>query len=81
MVTIVGLITSAIGFLLTAWLVVGKYLYSTAPHGFTTTASLITFFAGAQMLAMGIIGEYIRKIYVQTLQRPKGFIQDKVGFE
>jgi hypothetical protein len=45
----------------------------------TTVASFITFFAGVQLFAIGIIGEYIRKIYTQSLRRPRGFIQDKVN--
>lgn len=80
LVTILGFIISVIGFFLTGALIVSKYIYDTAPHGFTTLAVLITFFSGALMFALGIIGEYIRKIYVQTLQRPRGFIQDKIGF-
>jgi len=81
-VTLCGLLVSAIGFILTAYLIIGKLIFPGAqPHGFTTIASLITFFSGAQMLAIGIIGEYLRKTYVQSLQRPRGFIQDKVNFE
>lgn len=79
-VTIAGIATAFAGFALTAFLVVSKLVYpAAAPHGFTSTASLITFFAGAQMFSIGIIGEYIRKIYTQSLRRPRGFIQDKVN--
>jgi polyisoprenyl-phosphate glycosyltransferase len=81
-VTLCGIAVSAIGFFLTAYMIVGKLIFPGAqPHGFTTIASMITFFSGAQMLAIGIIGEYLRKTYVQSLQRPRGFIQDKVNFE
>jgi len=79
-VAVSGLGLSAIGFLATASLVLGKLIFkSEVPHGFTTLAALVTFFAGAQLLALGIIGEYVRKIYVQSLHRPRGFIQDRVN--
>ncbi len=79
-VTLAGLSLSVLGILITAGLVVSKLLLpDAAPHGFTTVAALIGFFAGAQMFALGIIGEYIRKIYIQALGRPRGFIQDRVG--
>jgi polyisoprenyl-phosphate glycosyltransferase len=79
-VTLAGLGIALLGFAATAFLVVSKLvLPSASPHGFTSTASLITFFAGAQLFSIGIIGEYIRKIYTQSLRRPKGFIQDKVN--
>ncbi len=81
-VTLCGLAVSAIGFFLTAYMIIGKLIFPGAqPHGFTTIASLIAFFSGAQMLAIGVIGEYLRKTYVQSLQRPRGFVQDKVNFE
>ncbi|MEZ0230867.1 MAG: glycosyltransferase family 2 protein [Planctomycetota bacterium] len=79
-VTIGGLLTAALGFTLTAVLVAAKVLFPGGPpHGFTTLASLVTFFAGVQLFAIGVIGEYIRKIYTQSLRRPRGFIQDKVN--
>lgn len=79
-VAVSGVAFSALGFLATLWLVVGKLIYKSAvPHGFTTLAALVTFFAGGQLLALGIIGEYIRKIYVQTLHRPRGFIKDRIN--
>jgi dolichol-phosphate mannosyltransferase len=79
-VTLVGFSMSALGFCLTAWLILGKFIWPDGqPHGWTTLASLITFFAGVQMFAIGVIGEYIRKTYLQVLRRPRGFIQDKVN--
>ncbi len=81
-VTLAGLALAAVGFLLTAALVVRHYLLpGVAPHGFTTIASLVTFFAGAQLLAIGTIGEYIRKIHVQSLRRPRGFVQDALNID
>jgi hypothetical protein len=41
--------------------------------------AVVTTLAGIQMLSVGVIGEYIRKIYVQSLQRPPGFIQDRIN--
>jgi len=82
LVSIAGLLLAGLGFALTAWLIAAKLLYPTeAPHGFTTLASLITFFAGMQMLCIGVIGEYLRRTYIQTLQRPRGFVQDRIGFD
>lgn len=81
-VIVVGLAVSAVGFLLTAVLVASKFLLpGAAPHGITMIASLITFFSGVQLLAIGIIGEYIQKIYIQSLRRPRGFVQDALNIE
>ena len=81
-VILIGLITSGTGLLFTIGYIASRFIFpSAAPHGFTTLVSLVTFFAGCQMLALGIIGEYIRKIYIESLGRPRGFIQDRIGFD
>lgn len=80
MVSIAGFATSGFGLLAILYFVLAKFLFPEyVPQGLTTLAFLIVFFAGVQMLAIGVIGEYIRKIYVQSLHRPKGFVQDKVN--
>lgn len=79
-VTVVGLALSVLGFLLTAALAFVKiFLPVEAPRGVTMLATLITFFSGAQLFAIGIIGEYVRKVYVQSLGMPRGFVQDTVN--
>ncbi|MCX5797208.1 MAG: glycosyltransferase family 2 protein [Elusimicrobia bacterium] len=79
-VIVLGFLLAALGFAMTVILVAAKFIFpGQAPHGFTTLATLITFFAGAQLCAIGIIGEYIRKIYAQSLRMPRGFIQDKIN--
>ncbi|MCE3121998.1 glycosyltransferase, partial [Escherichia coli] len=41
----------------------------------------IFFLGGVQMLSLGIIGEYIGKIYMESKNRPKFFIEEKAGGE
>jgi len=80
LMTMVGVLVAALGFLLTGVTVALKLLVpDVAPRGFTTLAVLITLFSGVQMLAIGVIGEYLRKTYKQTLHRPRGFIAERVG--
>ena len=68
--------------LLTAIIVISKVaMPGAAPHGFTTLASLLAFFSGAQLFAIGMIGEYVHKIYVQSLRMPLGFVRDMINFD
>lgn len=77
---IIGLLFSSIGFLLTTVIILGKLIFpDRSPQGFTLLGTIITLFAGVQMLSIGIIGEYVRKIYIQSLKRPKGFVDEKVN--
>lgn len=77
----IGLFFSLVGFLLTMFMIVAKFLYpEKSPQGYTLLGTIVTLFAGVQMLSIGIIGEYIRKIYLESLKRPRGFIEEKINF-
>ncbi len=75
-VSICGIFFASVGFLLTLFLILSKLFFpNAAPHGFSTIACLVTFFSGLQLLGIGVIGEYLRKTYLQVLGRPLGFIE------
>ncbi len=81
-VSTLGIFFAFVGFSLTILLILAKvFLPETAPRGFTTLATLITFFAGLQLLGIGIIGEYMRKTYLQVLSRPLGFIEKSINLD
>jgi glycosyltransferase involved in cell wall biosynthesis len=80
-------ITSILGFLFTIFgifvliYVIGKYLiWGGSPAGFPFLASTIAIFSGAQLFALGIIGEYLARMYNRSMERPPSIIRDKIGF-
>lgn len=82
LVTIFGFTLALLGFLMIFVLIILKVLDpSSAPRGLTSISILIVFFSGIQVLSLGVIGEYLRKIYIQSLHRPRGFVQDQVNLE
>lgn len=82
MVSTLGILFAFIGFLLTFLILLSRIFFpDAAPQGFTTLATLITFFAGLQLLGIGIIGEYMRKTYLQVLSRPLGFIEKSINLD
>lgn len=81
-VSLLGLFFALLGFLLTVFIVFWKlWKPEFAPPGFAATACMISFFSGLQLLAIGIIGEYLRKTYLQTLNRPLGFVERSINVE
>jgi len=57
--------------------VISNYLfYNTAPQGFASLMIAIVFFCGVQLISLGIIGEYIYRIYNETRDKPKFIIKD-----
>lgn len=81
MATILGLVSAILSFIigligLYVKFILGKEFLSWA-YGLTTTF----FMGGIQLLSLGIIGEYIGRIYDEVRQRPYYIIQEKIGFE
>ena len=49
--------------------------------GFATTVCGIFFLGGVQLICLGILGEYIGRIYDEVRQRPYWIVEDTCGFE
>jgi len=49
--------------------------------GFATLAVAVTFLAGVQLMGLGILGEYIGRIFAEAKGRPLYFVQESVGFD
>ena len=49
--------------------------------GLPTTVILITFFAGIQLLGLGLLGEYVGRIYDEVKKRPKYILDKKINFD
>ena len=68
--SLVGFSFTAFGVVVLVW-VVGRYLVSGATiAGFPFLASIISIFAGAQLFALGIIGEYLARMHFRSMERP-----------
>jgi dolichol-phosphate mannosyltransferase len=51
------------------------------PLGNPTVVVVVSFFSGLQMLSLGVMGEYVGRIYDETRQRPKFIIESSYGFD
>ena len=69
--TALGLLMTAFGFVILAYILVSQaFAFRFEVPGFTFTVSLIAIFAGAQMFALGIIGEYLARMHLRIMDRP-----------
>jgi hypothetical protein len=48
--------------------------------GFPTLVISVMFFAGAQLISLGIIGEYLGRVYDEVKARPLYIVSEKIGF-
>jgi glycosyltransferase involved in cell wall biosynthesis len=73
--SLIGLLLSLFGFVVLVY-VVGRFLFQGSPvPGFPFLASIIAIFSGAQLLGIGIIGEYLARIHFRTMDKPQYFIK------
>lgn len=76
MVTYLGFFGATIGFMLMIFLLFQRYVRGVMYDGFTVLSALFSLFAGVQLLSIGILGEYIGRIYSQVQDRPDYVIED-----
>lgn len=75
-ITTVGVLVSLISFLLIVWSVIIHFTGS-GVAGWASIVSAVSFFGGIQLISLGVIGEYIGKIYIEVKKRPRYIIETK----
>ncbi len=78
--TLNGFACMGLGILLLAYVICRYLISGGVVPGFAFLASVIIIFSGAQSLALGIIGEYISRIYTRTMSRPSYTIKEDSGY-
>lgn len=75
-ITTFGICISLISFLLIIWSVIIHFTGS-GVAGWASIVSAVSFFGGIQLICLGVIGEYIGKIYIEVKKRPRYIIEKK----
>lgn len=74
--TIGGVFTALFGVLFMVWIVAKALLFGDPVQGYPSMISMMTILGGAQLLSIGLVGEYIGKTYYETKQRPVYIVRD-----
>lgn len=77
--TSLGFLSLGFGLLVLAYVVIRLLIEGESQPGFPFLASIITIFAGAQLFAIGVIGEYIARIHVRVTGEPSYMIAQRRG--
>jgi glycosyltransferase involved in cell wall biosynthesis len=81
LISLLGLVFSVLAFFV-AIVYLGLKLGGVAfPIGNPTVVVVVAFFSGIQLLSLGVMGEYVGRIYDETRQRPKFIIESRHGFD
>lgn len=74
--SILGILVSLAAFIYIVYLVIRTILHGTDLAGYPSMMAVILFLGGVQLLSLGIIGEYIGRIFNESKQRPLYFIEE-----
>ncbi len=77
--TYIGLLTSVLALALASFYGIRTLIFGVDVPGYASLIVSITFFAGIQLLSLGIIGEYIGRIFAEVKRRPLYLIEERLG--
>lgn len=77
LMSVAGAVLAGFSFLLGAWYVFQKIAGFNLSPGLSTTVLVVTFFSGVQLLCLGLMGEYVSRIYDEVKRRPL-YIVDRI---
>ncbi len=77
--TWLGLLSASLALAASVWAVWGHFIANITIPGWTSLTLIVLFLGGVQMLALGIIGEYLGRIYDEVKGRPLYLVRRSVG--
>lgn len=75
--TYLGGFIAVLSFVYGFWMIIDKLLFGNPVPGYPSLLVAILFIGGVQLIGIGILGEYIGRIYIETKQRPRYIVKQK----
>lgn len=75
----VGAVISLLAFLYATFLIIRTIIFGVDVPGYASLMVIILLIGGIQLISLGIIGEYLGRVYEETKQRPLYFVRDSYG--
>ncbi|HCW3037066.1 TPA: glycosyltransferase family 2 protein [Enterobacter hormaechei subsp. hoffmannii] len=69
--TYIGLLVAGLAFLYGTWMILGTFLFGNPVRGYPSLLVSVLFLGGVQLIGIGVLGEYIGRIYIEVKNRPK----------
>lgn len=77
--TYAGVLTALAAFVFGIWIIVKTLFYGDPVPGYPSLMTVVLFLGGVQLMALGMIGEYLGRLFDEAKQRPLYLIQDRQG--
>ncbi|WP_312118016.1 glycosyltransferase family 2 protein [Kosakonia cowanii] len=75
--TYIGLSVSLLSFFYAIWMVIDKLLWGNPVPGYPSLMTAILFLGGIQLIGIGILGEYMGRVYTEVKKRPRYLIKNR----
>lgn len=77
--TYIGFTIASLSFFYAIFMIIHKIIYDNPVPGYPSLISIVLFLGGVQLIGIGVLGEYIGRIYVETKQRPRFIVKSLKG--
>jgi glycosyltransferase involved in cell wall biosynthesis len=73
----IGMILAFIAFVFGSWIIVKTLIFGIDSPGYASTMTIVLFLGGIQLMGIGILGEYIGRIYIESKNRPIYIVENE----
>jgi len=74
--TYIGLFVAGLSFLYGAWMILNTLIFSNPVRGYPSLIVSILFLGGVQLIGIGVLGEYVGRIYLEVKKRPRYILKE-----
>ncbi|AYL65097.1 MULTISPECIES: glycosyltransferase family 2 protein [Citrobacter] len=75
--TYIGLLVAGLSFIYGAWMIIDKIVFGNNVPGYPSLLVSILFLGGVQLIGIGVLGEYVGRIYIESKNRPRYILKGK----
>ena len=79
--TMIGCLSAGLGFLYGVYTIIKRLVNPNVPMGFSSLMAALVFFGGMIMIMLGLIGEYVGRIYISMNNSPQYVIREKINID